>query len=103
VMNARVTGDPAAPRKLNPNLTPAVEEITLHALERDPKLRYQTATAMREELDNYERVEITHRDQRLRAPQPWKSNRHMAILVTAGVLGWILLFYLLFLFLRSRH
>jgi serine/threonine-protein kinase len=103
VMNARVTGDPPAPRKLNPNLTPAVEEIILHALERDPKQRYQTATAMREELDNYEKVEITHRDQRLRAPQPWKSNRHTAILITAGVVGWILLFYLLFLFLRSRH
>jgi hypothetical protein len=27
----------------------------------------------------------------------------MAVLVTAGVVGWILLFYLLFLFLRSRH
>jgi serine/threonine-protein kinase len=103
VMNARVTGDPAAPRKLNPNLTPAVEEIILHALERDPKLRYPTATAMRAELDNYEKVEITHRSQRLRAPQPWKSSRHTAVLVTAGVVGWILLFYLLFLFLRSRH
>jgi serine/threonine-protein kinase len=103
VMNARVTGDPVAPRKLNPNLTPAVEEIILHALERDPKQRYATAAAMREELNNYEKVEITHRDQRLRAPQPWKSSRHMALLVSAGVVGWILLFYLLFLLIRSRH
>ena len=68
VMNARVTGDPVAPRKLNPNLTPAVEEIILHALERDPEQRYATAAAMSEELNNYEKVEITHRDQRLRAP-----------------------------------
>jgi serine/threonine-protein kinase len=103
VMNARVTGDPVAPRKLNPNLTPAVEEIILHALERDPKQRYATAATMRAELDNYERVEITHRDQRLRAPQPWKSSRQMTILITAGVIGWLALFYLLFLLIRSRH
>jgi serine/threonine protein kinase len=42
-MNARVTGDPEAPRKLNPELNPALEEVILHALERDPKKRYQTA------------------------------------------------------------
>jgi serine/threonine protein phosphatase PrpC len=104
VMNARVTGDPAAPRKLNPNLTPAVEEIILHALERDPKQRFATAAAMRDELNNYEKVEITHRDQRLQAPQPWKkSGRPMKLLVTAGIVGWLVLFYLLFLLIRSRH
>jgi len=103
VMNARVTGDPVAPRKLNPNLTPQVEEIILHALERDPRQRFTTAAAMHAELDNYERVELTQRDQRLRAPQPWKSSRHMTILITAGVIGWIVLFYLLFLLIRSRH
>jgi serine/threonine protein phosphatase PrpC len=75
VMNARVTGDPVAPRKLNPNLTPAIEEIILHALEREPKLRYAGAAEMKRELDNYELVQITNRDQRLRAPQPWKSSR----------------------------
>jgi len=75
VMNARVTGDPVAPRKLNPNLTPAIEEIILHALERDMKLRYATAAEMKRELDNYDLVQITNRDQRLRAPQPWKSSK----------------------------
>ena len=35
IMNARVTGDPQAPRKINPNLTPVLEEIILHAMERD--------------------------------------------------------------------
>ncbi len=40
IMNARVTGDPVAPRKLNPKLTPVLEEIILHAMERDPKRRY---------------------------------------------------------------
>ena len=40
IMNARVTGDPVAPRKVNPKLTPVLEEIILHAMERDPKRRY---------------------------------------------------------------
>ena len=57
--NARVTGDPVAPRKLNPKLTPVAEEIILHAMEREPKRRYQTALEMRAELDNYEAVELT--------------------------------------------
>src|SRR2546423_5636527 len=33
IMNARLTGDPVAPRKLNPEIAPQVEEIILHAME----------------------------------------------------------------------
>ncbi len=36
IMNARLTGDPPAPRKRNPNISPQVEEIILHAMERQP-------------------------------------------------------------------
>jgi serine/threonine-protein kinase len=103
VMNARVTGDPEAPRKLNLELNPALEEIILHALERDPRKRYQTAADMKSELGNLDSVEITHRDQRLRAPQPWKSKRFTAILIGAAVVGWVGLFLALFLFLSRKH
>src|SRR5262249_33992208 len=74
IMNARVTGDPEAPRKVNPKLTPVLEEIILHAMERDPKRRYQSAEDMRKELDNYEIVEMTDRFTRLQSPQIWKSR-----------------------------
>jgi serine/threonine-protein kinase len=103
VMNARVTGDPEAPRKLNPEVSPALEEVILHALERDPKRRYQSATDMKRELDNLDKVEVTHRDQRLRAPQPWKRSRFMISLIVAGVLGWIGLFLALFYVLAHKH
>jgi serine/threonine-protein kinase len=104
VMNARVTGDPEAPRKLNPELNPALEEVILHALERDPKNRYQTAADMKRELDDLNAVKLTHRDQRLRAPQPWKSRRFTALIVAGAVAGWIGLFFALFLFLsHKRH
>src|SRR5580658_5905093 len=103
VMNARVTGDPEAPRKLNPELSPALEEVILHALERDPRKRYSTAGEMKRELDNLDKVEITHRDQRLRAPQPWKRSRFMITMVAVGVVGWLGLFFALFLFLSRKH
>jgi serine/threonine-protein kinase len=68
IMNARVTGDPMAPRKRNPNVSPQVEEIILHAMERDPDKRYQTAKAMKAELDNPGSVQLTGRCDRLQAP-----------------------------------
>jgi serine/threonine-protein kinase len=102
VMNARVTGDPEAPRKIRPEINPALEEIILHAMERDPRKRYQTAIDMKRELDDLEKVEITHRDQRLRAPQPWKSRSNTALLVAGGVLLQLLFFLVIYLLVR-RH
>jgi serine/threonine-protein kinase len=104
VMNARVTGDPEAPRKINPELNPALEEVILHALERDPKRRFQSAAEMKDELDHLDKVEITHRDERLRAPQPWKGRGHNVLLIGALVLSWIGLFFVLFLLMsHKRH
>ena len=77
IMNSRVTGDPAAPRKINNKLTPVMEEIILRALERDPKKRYQSAAEMKRELDDYEIVPLTRRFERLRSPQVWKSRFRM--------------------------
>jgi serine/threonine-protein kinase len=103
IMNARVTGDPQAPRKLNPKLTPVIEEIILHAMERDPKRRYQSATQMRTELENYEAVEMTDRCSRLQAPQIWKSRFRMLPLILGFVFLWLLSFLLLYLYLRKKH
>jgi serine/threonine protein phosphatase PrpC len=103
VMNARVSGDPEAPRKLKPELNPAIEEIILHAMERDPRNRYQTAGEMKAELDDLGRVQVTHRDQRLRAPQPWKKRSSMAMLVTALLISWIALFFALYFIISHKH
>jgi serine/threonine-protein kinase len=95
IMNARVTGDPQAPRKINPNLTPVLEEIILHAMERDPKRRYQTALEMRIELENYEAVVMTSRHARLQAPQVWKSRFRMVPLIIGFVILQVVVFLLL--------
>ncbi len=102
IMNARVTGDPQAPRKLNPKITPVLEEIILHAMERDPKRRYQSAAEMKAELDDYESVESTSRHARLQAPQIWRSRFRMMPLILAFVLLQIVLFFLLWLYFRRR-
>ena len=102
IMNARVTGDPQAPRKLNPKLTPVLEEIILHAMERDPKRRYQSAREMQGELENYEVVNLTHRHSRLQAPQIWKSRFRLAPLIIGFVLLQFLLFFLLLLYFKKH-
>jgi serine/threonine-protein kinase len=102
VMNARLTGDPAAPRKLNPKLTPAVEEIILHALERNPANRFQSAQEMKAELDDYEKVEITGRFRRLQAPQLWKSRFRMLPMLLLFGLAQVIIFLLLFLYFKHK-
>jgi serine/threonine-protein kinase len=102
IMNARVSGDPVAPRKVNPKLTPVLEEIILHAMERDPKRRYQTAAEMKKELDDYECVQMTDRCSRLQAPQIWKSRFRMLPIIVGYVLLLAIIFLLLFLHFRKR-
>jgi serine/threonine protein phosphatase PrpC len=102
IMNARVTGDPQAPRKLNDKLTPVIEEVILHAMERDPKRRYPSAAAMKRELDDYETVELTGRFSRLQAPQIWKSRFRMLPVILGFVLLQVVLFLLLLFYFRKH-
>src|SRR5207302_6389359 len=59
VMNARLVGDPVAPRTYNPALRPQVEEIILHAMTRDPADRYASAREMKADLDHPDAVVVT--------------------------------------------
>ncbi len=65
VMNARTLVDPVAPRRINPRISPVVEEIILHALARDPRDRYPTVAAMKAELDDFDLVRTTDRCRQL--------------------------------------
>ncbi len=56
VMNERLLNDPPSPRKLNPEISPALEEILYRALARDPRHRYATAQEMAWELEHPELV-----------------------------------------------
>jgi serine/threonine-protein kinase len=74
IMNARLVGDPVAPRKINPKIPPQVEEIILHAMEQKPYDRYPSAAAMKAELDVPAIVTLTGRHERLRPQIPWSER-----------------------------
>src|SRR6185369_9838531 len=102
VMNARVTGDPVAPRKLNPNVSPQLEEVVLHAMERDPAKRYATAAAMKGELDNLASVQLTGRCDRLQKPTALKSGWNKARWIVLAVAIMVIIFLLLLLLILQR-
>ena len=104
VMNSRLVGDPPAPRKLNPEISPQVEEIVLHAMERDPFKRYHSAAAMKAELDAPETVHLTHRASRLRRARPWKRRlRQLRMYVIVGMIPIVMFLLLWFILSRQGH
>jgi serine/threonine protein kinase len=103
VMNARLIGDPLSPRTLRPDLSPAMEEIILHALERDPGRRQESARVLKDELENRGTVSLTERHLHLRTATPWQAR--LSWLRAAGF-GLILLYgavaAALFFFLKAH-
>ncbi len=100
IMNARLIGDAIAPRKRNPDIPPALEEIVLHALEQNPSDRYASAAALRVELDHLDQVEVTGRAERLRPPALWRTRWRMVRIVLIAMLIPIVVFGLMFVFFR---
>jgi hypothetical protein len=101
-MNARLAGDPEAPRRRNPRLSPEIEEIMLHALERNPANRFPSAAAMRSELNDYRAVSLTERFKKLRPPQLWKAQAPWLPKIAALVAAQIAVFLLLLWFFSHR-
>jgi serine/threonine-protein kinase len=95
IMNARLTGDPVAPRTRNPEITPTLEEIILHAVERDPEDRYASAAAMKAELDNPSLVAVTGRSNRLKTPQSWRTKIPLLPQIAAVLAAQVVIFLLL--------
>jgi serine/threonine protein phosphatase PrpC len=99
IMNARLTGDPQAPHKRNPKISPQLEEIILHAMERDPKDRFSSAAGMKLELETPETVHLTGRRDRLQSSSPWKARWHSVrialwtVLITLGAAALILFLF----------
>jgi serine/threonine-protein kinase len=101
-MNHRVTGDPIAPREHNPNISPQAEEIVLHAMQRNSAARYQSAAAMKAELDAPEKVRVTGLCNRLQEPRWRLSLRETPVIAGSLIaIGFILLQVIAFLLLRD--
>jgi len=85
-MRAKLQDDPTPPRRLRPEISPALEEIVLHALERDPRTRPESALELREALSHPESVIITGRAARQR-PKPKMPRWLRTLLVVAGAVA----------------
>ena len=89
---------PVAPLRLNPDLQPKLEEIINKAIEKDRKLRYQTAAEMRADLQRLKRDSVSGRTGAAVAdsapkpaarPLPWKAIAATAAVVALAAVGWL--------------
>lgn len=94
----RTTGDPIAPRALNPTLSPQAEEIVLHAMQRDPSNRYGSMNAFAADLMGPADVTVTGYAMRLKRPR-WKLSFHGTPLVAGVLIGLVAVTALVVLFL----
>jgi serine/threonine-protein kinase len=107
VASVRTLGDPPAPRRLNPDVSPQAEEIALRALRRDPTERYAAAAAMKADLDRPEDVVVSGLAGRLRPVTRWlrvrRKLRYVVLVGVMPVLAQLALFALLWYHYAHRH
>ena len=103
IMQARITGDPEAPTNFNPDITPALEEIILHAMEREPRNRYNSANEMGNELRHQDQVIFTGRVNRLQKPKPSNTKLRSVLGIIALALVPILVVIIIFLLSRGHR
>jgi serine/threonine-protein kinase len=100
-LSARLVGDPVAPSRYVPNLSPQVEEILLHALARKPADRYASAAAMKADLEAPERVLVSGRASRLQKPNRAKLWWPVVWVVGGSLLFFVALFFMFLALLRK--
>ena len=98
VMNERILHEPRAPRELNPDISPELQEILYRALERNPRHRYATAHEMIWDLEHQEQVGVEDRGVRqpVRGGQP-KVNRKVLLYALLAFVPLVLFGLMVFL------
>jgi serine/threonine-protein kinase len=71
IMNDRLLNSPVPPREIDPNISPALQEIIYRALERDPRNRYATAREFAWDLEHQDQVGVANRPELL----DWKQRK----------------------------
>jgi serine/threonine protein kinase/tetratricopeptide (TPR) repeat protein len=82
IAEAILNRSPVAPVRLNPNLPPKLEEVITKALEKNRKLRYQTAADIRTDL---QRIKRDSDSSRVAAASTERKPKH----VRSSRLGWL--------------
>src|SRR5665213_1530470 len=71
IMNDRVLNNPVPPREVNPEISPALQEVLYRALEREPSNRYSTANEFAWDLEHLDQVEAADRPEM----REWKKRK----------------------------
>ena len=82
-MNERLLHDPPAPRDLNPEISPELQEIIYRSLEREPRHRYATASEMAWDLEHQEQVGVEERGTQLSGAAGRKKANRVWLLYAA--------------------
>jgi eukaryotic-like serine/threonine-protein kinase len=101
VLNIKLKTDPPSPRKIAPQVSPALEEIVLRALERDPVSRYHHARELSWDMEHQDLVAAGESAGR-RNPDERHTAR-AASLLPYLLLGLIPIFILALLFYVAGH
>jgi serine/threonine protein kinase/predicted Zn-dependent protease len=87
IAEAILNRKPTAPVRLNPDLPVKLEEVIYKALEKDRKLRYQSAADMRADLQRLKRDSDSGRTMDETAPKPAQRSMPWGALAAAIVIG----------------
>ncbi|HYL58608.1 MAG TPA: serine/threonine-protein kinase [Candidatus Acidoferrales bacterium] len=82
LMQLKTETDPYPPSAFDPDLDAHLEEIVLHAIERSPKSRYESAAQMMNDLREPSRVRLEGRASRLRPADPRTTQLRRKITIT---------------------
>jgi serine/threonine protein kinase len=98
VMNHRLVSDPAPLRELDPEISPALEQIVLRALERDPRDRYASARELAYDLEHQDEIQSreTIRSRKQSSPAlPWTMRilPYAILALIPAIIFFALLFY----------
>lgn len=102
VMRAKTNEDPQPPSRYRTDLDPHLEEIILHAIERQPRNRYTSAAEMLKDLQDPSRVEIHNRAAELH-PRSLKWRRAKGIIWGAAFFISLIGVFVLLIWLANRY
>ncbi|HUO05861.1 MAG TPA: serine/threonine-protein kinase [Candidatus Binataceae bacterium] len=102
VMRAKTADDPQPPSAFKPDIDPHLEEIILHAIERQPRFRYDSAAAMLEDLRDPTRVIPEGRARRLH-PRSLAWQKARRILGYVGFFASLAAIFAFLIWLANRY
>jgi serine/threonine-protein kinase len=106
-VSARQIGDPAAPRVLNPAISPQAEEIALRALRRDPAARYLRVAEFKADLDHASAVQVSGLADRLVPVTTWRRRafllRYACLIGVLPVALLVAMFRILWWYLEHKR